>query len=88
MALPYSTLPATAKVTPTPFSISIPNNDLNDLETLIKLSKLAPHTYESTQIDARYGVTTDWLVTMKDHWLQSYKWHVRSFNLSEQDSNY
>jgi microsomal epoxide hydrolase len=44
------------------------------METLIRLSKLAPQTYENSQPDMRYGVTTDWLVTMKDQWLKSYNW--------------
>ncbi|KAJ6157774.1 Isopenicillin N synthase [Penicillium chermesinum] len=78
------TLPATAKITPHPFKISVPKANLDDLEALIRLSKIAPHTYESSQTDARYGVTTDWLVAMKDQWLRSYKWrksqdHFNSF---------
>lgn len=74
MSRPFSTLPATAKAAPTPFEISIPKEQLNDLETLIKLSKIAPPTYENSQTDSRYGVTTSWLVTMRDQWLRSYKW--------------
>ncbi|KAJ5614431.1 hypothetical protein N7528_008085 [Penicillium herquei] len=74
MSLPFSTLPPTAKIIPTPFTVSIPKQQLDDLETLIRLSKLAPHTYENSQLDSKYGVTTDWLVTMRDLWLRSYKW--------------
>lgn len=44
------------------------------METLIRLSKLAPQTYENSQSDMRYGVTTDWLIDMKAQWLQSYNW--------------
>ncbi|KAJ5289069.1 hypothetical protein N7478_002099 [Penicillium angulare] len=76
MSRPYATLPSTAKVEPTPFIVSVPKQQLDELETLIKLSKLAPHTYENSQLDARYGVTTDWLVAMKDQWLRSYKWRA------------
>ncbi|KAJ6031115.1 hypothetical protein N7540_001847 [Penicillium herquei] len=65
MSLPFSTLPPTARVVPTPFTVSIPKQQLDDLETLIRLSKLAPHTYENSQLDSKYGVTTDWLVAMK-----------------------
>lgn len=74
MSRPFGTLPSTAKISPTPFTVSIPKTQLDELKTLIELSKLAPHTYENLQIDARYGVTTDWLITMKDLWLRSYKW--------------
>ncbi|KAJ5692502.1 hypothetical protein N7462_001925 [Penicillium macrosclerotiorum] len=74
MSRPFSTLPSTARVTPTPFTISIPKQQLAEMETLIKLSKVAPPTYENSQIDARYGVTSAWLVTMKEQWLRSYHW--------------
>ncbi|KAJ5711694.1 hypothetical protein N7488_005850 [Penicillium malachiteum] len=74
MSLPFSTLPSTARIIPAPFTVSVPKQQLDDLETLIRLSKLAPHTYENSQLDSKYGVTTDWLVTMRDLWLRSYKW--------------
>ncbi|GAB1201447.1 hypothetical protein APSETT445_000021 [Aspergillus pseudonomiae] len=76
MSRPFATLPKTAGVAPTPFTVSFPKSQLDELETLIKLAKLAPSTYENSQVDTRYGVTTDWLVAMKDHWLRSYKWRA------------
>lgn len=75
MSLLFNALPATARVSPNPFKIAVHKSQLTELETLIKLSKLAPHTFENSQTDGRYGVTTDWLVTMRDQWLQSYKWY-------------
>lgn len=75
MSRPFGTLPATAKGDATPFEVSIPKEKLSDLETLIRLSKLAPPTYENSQSDRRYGVTRDWLVTMREQWLGSYKWY-------------
>ncbi|KAJ5161109.1 Isopenicillin N synthase [Penicillium capsulatum] len=74
MSPPFSTLPATATGSPTPFEVSIPKTQLDELETLIKLSKIAPPTYENTQADRRYGVTRDWLTAMREQWLTSYKW--------------
>lgn len=74
MSLPFSTLPSTATASLTPFQATIPKAKLVELETLIKLAKLAPTTYENSQTDRRYGVTTDWLVTMRDQWLRSYHW--------------
>jgi microsomal epoxide hydrolase len=44
------------------------------METLIRLSKLAPDTYENSQSDMRYGVTTGWMLSMRDQWLKSYNW--------------
>ncbi|OOQ81806.1 epoxide hydrolase [Penicillium brasilianum] len=74
MSQPFSILPATAKIIPKPFTVAIPKEKLTDMETLIRLSKLAPQTYENSQSDMRYGVTTDWLIDMKEQWLQSYNW--------------
>ncbi|KAJ5111272.1 Isopenicillin N synthase [Penicillium argentinense] len=74
MSLLFNTLPETARVSPTPFKVSIHKSRLTELETLIRLSKLAPHTFENSQTDGRYGVTTEWLVGMRDQWLQSYRW--------------
>lgn len=74
MSQPFSVLPATAKILPKPFTVAIPKEKLTDMETLIRLSKLAPQTYENSQSDMRYGVTTDWLIDMKAQWLQSYNW--------------
>ncbi|KAL1856705.1 hypothetical protein Plec18170_003676 [Paecilomyces lecythidis] len=74
MFLPFSTLPPSAKLSPTPFKAAIPGEKLSELETLVKLSKLAPETYENSQPDGRYGVTTDWLVSMREKWLNSFDW--------------
>jgi Epoxide hydrolase N terminus. len=75
MSLPFSTPPSTATASLTPFKAIIPEAKLVELETLIKLAKLAPTTYENSRTDGRYGVTTDWLVAMRDQWLGSYHWY-------------
>ncbi|GAD96563.1 hypothetical protein PVAR5_5221 [Paecilomyces variotii No. 5] len=74
MSLPFSTPPSSAKLSPTPFKAAIPGEKLAELETLVKLSKLAPATYENSQPDGRYGITTEWLVSLRDKWLNSFDW--------------
>ncbi|KAJ5624140.1 Alpha/Beta hydrolase protein [Penicillium lagena] len=74
MPLPFSTLPSTARVSLTPFKAEIPKAKLSELKQLIEVSKLAPRTYENSQTDGRYGITTDWLVAMREQWLSSYQW--------------
>ncbi|CAI7577403.1 unnamed protein product [Penicillium glandicola] len=74
MSLPFSTPLSTSTAFLTPFKVAITEDKLVELETLIKLAKLAPPTYENSQTDRRYGVTTDWLVTMRDQWLRTYHW--------------
>ncbi|KAH8703842.1 Alpha/Beta hydrolase protein [Talaromyces proteolyticus] len=84
MSLPFSTLPSSARVSATPFKAAIPKTKLSELKTLIELAKLAPHTYENSQTGCRYGITTDWIATIRDQWLGSYHWttsedHINSF---------
>jgi microsomal epoxide hydrolase len=65
----YTKLPAGVKVKPQPFKVNIAEEKLSEMRQLVKLSKLPPPTYESTQEDGRYGVTTQWLKEAKDAWL-------------------
>lgn len=76
MSVPYSKLPPTASISPDPFTVSIPQQQLQELETLIGLSKIAPQTYENVQPDGRFGVTFDWLTTMKQKWLTDFDWYL------------
>ncbi|EAW09488.1 epoxide hydrolase family protein [Aspergillus clavatus NRRL 1] len=74
MSIPYSKLPPSAKISPDPFHVDIPDENISEFKALVKLSKLAPPTYEDLQQDRRYGVTSDWLNTMREKWLNSYDW--------------
>ncbi|KAJ5334940.1 hypothetical protein N7452_007343 [Penicillium brevicompactum] len=74
MSLPFGTPPSGVSLTP--FKVSIPKAKISELRTLLEVARFAPHTYENSQTDRRYGVGTDWLVTMRDLWLRSYKWNA------------
>ncbi|CDM31988.1 hypothetical protein DTO013E5_9654 [Penicillium roqueforti] len=74
MSLLFSSPPSKATASLTPFKAAIPKAKLVELETLIKIAKVAPPTYENSQTDHRYGVNRDWLVNMQDQWLRSYDW--------------
>ena len=56
------------------FTLNIPNQGIEDWRQLLKLSKLAPETWEGSQEDRRYGVTRKWLAETKDYWLNTYSW--------------
>jgi len=73
MAKSFGTLPATAQAIK-PFTVSVPGEELDAFKTLLKLSKVATPTYESSQEDRRYGVTSAWMVNAKDHWLNNFDW--------------
>lgn len=74
MSPPFSKIPPTARITPTPFQVSIPQEQIIDLQTLVKLSKIAPPTFESLQKDRRFGITSEWLTSMRDKWLNDFDW--------------
>lgn len=74
MTTPFTKLPSTASITPSPFRVAISDEQLSDFKTLLKLSKIAPQTYENLQADGRYGVTHEWMSTMKTEWLDKFDW--------------
>jgi microsomal epoxide hydrolase len=76
MSAPFSRIPSTARVTPSAFTASIPQEQLSDLRTLVKLSKIAPPTYENSQSDYRFGITSDWLVAIREKWINDFDWYL------------
>jgi hypothetical protein len=71
---PYSTVPAGATVKPEPFSLHIPQQEIDDFKTLLRLSPIAKETYENAQNDRRYGVPRQWIVEAKRVWLGEFDW--------------
>ncbi|RMJ25114.1 epoxide hydrolase [Aspergillus sp. HF37] len=76
MSLPFSKIPSTTCIAPTPFRASIPQKQVSELQTLVALSKIASPTYESVQSDRRFGITTDWLASMKEKWVNDFDWRA------------
>jgi microsomal epoxide hydrolase len=72
MSLPFSNSPSGVSLTP--FNVAIPEEKLSLLKGFLDLAKFAPPTYENSQTDRRYGVDTNWLVTMSNLWRNSYDW--------------
>ncbi|KAL8822336.1 MAG: hypothetical protein Q9191_006926 [Dirinaria sp. TL-2023a] len=56
------------------FTISIPESDIQEFRTLLRYSKVAAPSYESSQEDGHYGITTSWLANAKEYWLDSFDW--------------
>ncbi|OKL55701.1 hypothetical protein UA08_09051 [Talaromyces atroroseus] len=82
MSLKYATVPAAARAAPKPFAISVPDEQLEELQTLLKLSKLAPPTYEGSQDDGRLGVSTKWLTAARDEW-KKLDWRATEREINE-----
>ncbi|OGM43943.1 putative epoxide hydrolase, partial [Aspergillus bombycis] len=74
MSAPFSQVPSTARITPHPFTVSVPQEQLSELHTLVKLSKIGPRTYENSQPDARFGITSEWLTGIREKWLNDFDW--------------
>ncbi|KAJ4421952.1 hypothetical protein N0V82_003449 [Gnomoniopsis sp. IMI 355080] len=74
----YNTLPAAATLTPTPFEARVPDEELGAFTQLLKLSKIAPETYENRIAEVKdfrhWGISRDWLAKAKQHWETSYSW--------------
>ncbi|OJJ79730.1 epoxide hydrolase family protein [Aspergillus glaucus CBS 516.65] len=83
MSSSFSRLPSTAKVTPAPFKVSFSDNELEDLKTLVRLSRTAPRTYENSQPDRRYGITSDWLNGLKKQWTKDFDWKATEARINE-----
>ncbi|OCK85894.1 putative epoxide hydrolase [Lepidopterella palustris CBS 459.81] len=80
----YSAIPSGATSKPEPFTLSVPEQELSEFKTLLKLSKLGPATWEGKQEDRRFGVTHEWMTNAKDYWLNKFDWraqekHINSF---------
>ena len=71
----YGTLPQGAHSIE-PFTISIPETDVQEFRTLLRYSKIAAPSYENAQEDRRYGVSASWLANAKEHWLNGFDWYV------------
>jgi len=76
----YDTVPETAQLRPQIYHLEVPDQDISDFKDLLRLSKLAPKTYENTQIENNYGVTHEWMAKAKEHWLTKYDWYVCDSN--------
>ncbi|KAL0632067.1 hypothetical protein Q9L58_009052 [Maublancomyces gigas] len=74
-------LPANATLSPTPFKIAIPQKDIDDLEVLLRLSKLPPPTYEGSL--KQYGVTNAWMKEMKAYWETSFNWRKHEAEINK-----
>lgn len=92
----FSTFPSSFQLDVKPFTARVEEQALQDFKQLIKLSPVGPRTFENGGLHGRrYGVTNEWLVNAKDHWVNHFDWrrhedqinsfpnfvaHVKDFN--------
>ncbi|KAH7379160.1 Alpha/Beta hydrolase protein [Phaeosphaeria sp. MPI-PUGE-AT-0046c] len=71
----FTKCPPTARCNPTPFQVSVPESQLEELRQLLKLSKIGPKTFETEQSGADFGITRDWLIQAKAEW-EAFNWRT------------
>ena len=73
----FSDLPAGAQVDKIkPYKIDIPQDDLEQMLTLIKYARIAPKTWENSNNGSQYGIERDWLIQAREYWLNKFDWSV------------
>jgi hypothetical protein len=64
----YAQIPAKALKKPEAYKIEVPEKEIEEFKTLLKLSRIPKPTYESLQEDGRYGVSHKWMAEAKNAW--------------------
>lgn len=72
----FSKLPPGATGSITPFQLSIPQESIDELKTLLSVSKVAEKTYENSSAKEYHGITRDWLLGALKEWKENYDWSV------------
>ena len=72
----YDGIPVNASLSPEKFAVNISDQELSQFKELLRLSRLAPKTYESLQTDGRFGVSHDWMCEAKNYWETTFDWYV------------
>ncbi|KAH1597855.1 hypothetical protein KXV95_001379 [Aspergillus fumigatus] len=72
----FSKLPSGASIALKPFRVSIPEEELDEFQALLKLSKIAPPTFENSRPSGQYGITSDWLTTLRKQWQKDFDWRA------------
>jgi len=60
----------------TPFTVRIPDDSLDQLDTLLSITSIADPTYESSLPDGdrKFGTRHDWLVKAVEEWRTTFDW--------------
>ncbi|PSK42949.1 hypothetical protein B9Z65_6903 [Elsinoe australis] len=72
----YTKIPSSAKVKPTPFTANIPDEKLQQMLQLIKISPIGPAVFENVDTSRTYGMNRDWLIKAKDEWSNKFDWRA------------
>lgn len=74
MASNFDIPPGNAVAHLEPFTLHVPEEELERFKNLLKLSNIGPTTRWNQQDDSRFGVSRDRLIKAKDTWLSTFDW--------------
>ena len=70
----FGSVPLGALQQPTPFTLGVPQAELQRFEALLELSPIAELTWENLQQDWGFGVPRDWMENTTEYWINTYNW--------------
>ncbi|KAJ3957909.1 hypothetical protein N0V92_005496 [Colletotrichum tropicale] len=79
----YAQPPHTPTLETSPFRLSTPPEELQELRDLVRLSKLGPRTYENSSAGGKYGVEYAWMAEAKDRWAEGFDWTAVEARVNE-----
>ncbi|KAJ0282582.1 hypothetical protein COL940_005135 [Colletotrichum noveboracense] len=79
----YAQLPHTPTLETSPFRLSAPPQELQELRDLVRLSKLGPRTYENSSAGGKYGVEYEWMAEAKERWAEGFDWTAVEARVNE-----
>jgi len=74
----FGDLPPDAQGSFRSFNVDVSSTDLEDLKTLLRLSKLPPPIYENSLPNRRLGVQLEWMKHAVDFWSNNFDWYASS----------
>jgi microsomal epoxide hydrolase len=77
----YDKIPNGATLELEKFELKVPQHEVDYFYQSLKVSQLAPKTYESTRTDPnQFGANHDFMFKAKKHWESSYDWQGRHWH--------
>jgi microsomal epoxide hydrolase len=66
----FSSLPKGSDEAIKSFTLNTPPEVLDELKTLVQLSKIAVPTFENLKKDGKFGIDREWMQNIKDKWVK------------------
>lgn len=72
----FSTIPVSDSSIFKPFTLDIPDAELDAIKHLLEVSRVNQATFENTRTDGSLGVTRDWMKEALSYWKTRFDWFV------------